>query len=234
MLEIKNLKTGYGDVVVLHDISIRVSPGEVVSLIGYNGAGKSTLVNTICGLVRPMEGEILVDGKDCTELTPRQIVELGVSQVPEGRKLFVNMTVHENLEMGGLLIKDKTEKEKRINEMYELFPILSERRRQLAGTLSGGEQQMLAIGRGLIPKPKYLILDEPSLGVAPIVVKDIIETIKRIASTGTGVLLVEQNLVQALEISDYSFILEDRVIAKEGRAEDLLKDEETKKAYLGI
>lgn len=234
MLEISNLTSGYGDVVVFRNIHLKVEPGKIVSLIGYNGAGKSTLVNTMCGLIHPMEGKITLDEEDITRYEPKRIVQTGLSQIPEGRKLFVSMTVHENLELGTLLIKDKELKKQRIEEVYELFPRLYERRKQIAGTLSGGEQQMLAIGRGIVAKPKYMILDEPSLGVAPIIVADIIKTITEIAKNGTGVLLVEQNLIQALGISDYSYILEDGAITKEGKGSQLLEDEETKKAYLGI
>lgn len=234
MLEVKNLKSGYGDVTVLKNINIKVKKGQVVSIIGYNGAGKSTLVNTISGIIVNTEGGISVDGRNISGLSPKEIVKIGITQIPEGRKLFNSMSVRQNLEMGSFLNKNKGEREKNIKEVYEIFPILEERKNQSAGTLSGGEQQMLAIGRGIMAKPKYMIFDEPSLGVAPIIVKSIIEAIKHIKNEGTGVLLVEQNLVQALAISDYGYILEDGNISKEGKGEAMLQDDKTKKAYLGL
>lgn len=234
MLEVRNLHAGYGDVRVLKNINIKVKPGHIVSLIGYNGTGKTTLANVISGLIPSMEGQITVDGKDLAGLSPKGVVELGVSQIPEGRKLFTSMTVRENLELGAFTRRASSRRAQSVEMVYSLFPILKERQKQLAGTLSGGEQQMLAIGRGLMAGPKYLLLDEPTLGVAPLVTNTIMDVVAQVKNQGKGVLLIEQNLLQALKIADYAYILEDGKIAKEGKGEDMLNDEDTKMAYLGL
>lgn len=234
MLEVRNLHAGYGDVRVLKNINIKVKPGHIVSLIGYNGTGKTTLANVISGLIPSMEGQITVDGKDLAGLSPKGVVELGVSQIPEGRKLFTSMTVRENLELGAFTRRASSRRAQSVEMVYSLFPILKERQKQLAGTLSGGEQQMLAIGRGLMAGPKYLLLDEPTLGVAPLVTNTIMDVVAQVKNQGKGVLLIEQNLLQALKIADYAYILEDGKIAKEGKGEDMLNDEDTKRAYLGL
>jgi branched-chain amino acid transport system ATP-binding protein len=234
MLELSNLKAGYGDVVVLKDISLTVEPGRITSLIGYNGAGKTTLANVVSAVLPKMGGTIKLGGTDLSGLTSQEIVQMGISQIPEGRMLFVSMSVKENLELGAFSKQARSRKTETMEAVFDLFPILRERQRQTAGTLSGGEQQMLAIGRGLMAKPKYLILDEPSLGIAPLIVNVIMQVIDHIKNEGAGVLLVEQNLVQALSIADYAYILEDGNISKRGKGNDLLNDEDTKTAYLGL
>jgi branched-chain amino acid transport system ATP-binding protein len=234
MLEIVDLKAGYGDVVILKGISIRVERGKIVSFIGYNGTGKTTLANVISGIIPKMDGRVAVDGSDLWGLTSQEIVRRGISQIPEGRMLFVSMTVRENLELGAFSKQARERSATTMEEVFTLFPVLRERQKQAAGTLSGGEQQMLAIGRGLMARPEYLILDEPSLGVAPKIVDTLMDVISHIAKEGVGVLLIEQNLLEALSLADYAYILEDGRISKEGEGKDLLNDENTKKAYLGL
>lgn len=233
MLVLQNVHVYYGAIHALKGISLEVNEGEIVTLIGSNGAGKSTSLKTISGLLRPKEGTITFNGADLVHVQPQEIVSQGISQVPEGRRVFTNMTVLENLELGAYLRKDKSEIEKDIEKVYTFFPRLQERRGQQAGTLSGGEQQMLAMGRALMSRPKLLLLDEPSMGLAPILVKQIFSIILEINKTGTTVLLVEQNAHMALSIADRAYVLETGKIALSGSAKELASSEEVRKAYLG-
>lgn len=233
MLEIKNLNVHYGVIHALKNISLTVNEGEIVTLIGANGAGKTTTLRTISGLNKATSGEILLEGKDITNLSASQRVEMKISQVPEGRRIFPSMSVLENLELGAFLRKDKKEIKKDIEHIYELFPILGDRKKQMAGTLSGGEQQMLAMGRALMSKPKILLLDEPSMGLAPLLVREIFEIIKNINSAGTTVLLVEQNARMALSIANRAYVIETGNIVISGTGEELSKSDEIQKAYLG-
>lgn len=233
MLEIKNLNVHYGVIHALKDVSLTVDKGEIVTLIGANGAGKTTTLRTISGLIKTTSGQVILEGKDITNLPAPQRVELGLSQVPEGRRIFPEMTVLENLELGAFLRKDKQGIKKDIEHIYELFPILGDRRKQTAGTLSGGEQQMLAIGRALMSKPRLLLLDEPSMGLAPLLVREIFEIIKNINSEGTTVLLVEQNASMALSIANRAYVLETGSIVITGTGEELMKSDRIQKAYLG-
>ena len=234
MFELKKISVAYGDVQIVYDVSLQIDRGEVVSLVGSNGAGKTTIMKTISGLLRPLSGEILFEEARVDRLRPARIVELGISQVPEGRKLFGTMTVENNLEMGAIRRQARRNKASNLEKVFKLFPILSERRNQIAGSLSGGEQQMLAIGRSLMSEPKLVIMDEPSLGLSPLLVKSILETVAKIKKEETTVLLVEQNLVQSLKISDRGYILENGRIVKSGRGSELLQDEDIKRNYLGI
>jgi len=234
LLEVRAISVAYGDVRVLHGVSLHVEAGEIVSLLGANGAGKTTTLRAISGLIPVQEGAVTFEGRPLTGLSPSRIVERGIAHVPEGRQLFTNMTVEENLEMGAYLPQAKMARAETLARVLELFPRLGERRRQVAGTLSGGEQQMVAIGRALMSRPRLLVLDEPSLGLAPIVVKNIFETVKRINADGTTVLLVEQNLAESLRLSDRGYVLETGSIAMEGRGADLLADPHTRKAFLGL
>ncbi|HVO68025.1 MAG TPA: ABC transporter ATP-binding protein [Syntrophales bacterium] len=234
MLEIRNIDVFYGDVQVIWDISFEIKQGEIVALIGANGAGKSTTLKTISGILRPRNGEILFNDIPLHKVEPYRLIELGIAHVPEARRLFVEMSVEENLDMGSLKGEAKKEREITKELVFELFPRLLERRRQLAGTLSGGEQQMLAIGRGLMSKPKLQMFDEPSLGLSPILVKDIFNVIKRIKAEGTTVLIVEQNVKQTLAIADRVYVLENGRIALQGTGEELLNNEHVKTAYLGV
>jgi branched-chain amino acid transport system ATP-binding protein len=233
MLTVKNLQVNYGSVQALKDISIEVKQGEIVTLIGSNGAGKSTLLKTISGLIRPKQGSITFEGKDLTSIPPEKIVSIGISHVPEGRKIFSGMTVMENLRIGAYQRKDKKGIEKDLEEVFSLFPILKDRKNQDAGTLSGGEQQMLAISRALLAKPKLIILDEPSLGLAPVIIDKVFEFIEKIRDTGITILLVEQNANLALEVSERAYVLETGEIKLTGESSELLKDEQIMKAYLG-
>ena len=233
-LEVNNIDVFYGDVQVIFDLSLRVEEGEVVSIIGGNGAGKSTLLKTISGLLQPKAGEILFRGAAVHEAQPEEIVERGVVQVPEGRRLFTLMTVKDNLIVGAYNTRADRIKDETLTEVYSLFPRLREREAQLATTLSGGEQQMVAIGRGLMARPKLLMLDEPSLGLAPILIKDIFKTIRTIADQGLTVLLVEQDVKHSLSLSDRGYVLEHGRIAMEGPAQELLDNPHIKTAYLGI
>ncbi len=233
MLEIKNLNVHYGVIHALKEISLTVNDGEIVTLIGANGAGKTTTLRTISGLNKPTSGEILLEGKAITYLSAPQRVELGISQVPEGRRIFPEMTVLENLELGAFLRKDKHNIKQDLENIYQRFPILSDRKRQTAGTLSGGEQQMLAMGRALMSKPRILLLDEPSMGLAPLLVREIFAIIKDINSTGTTILLVEQNASMALSIAHRAYVLETGSIVMSGTGEELVKSNEIQKAYLG-
>ncbi len=231
MLEIKDLSVSYGEITALQNVSFKVPDGELISIIGANGAGKSTLLNAISGQVKIKSGGIMLDGKRLSSL-PHKIVKKGIIQVPEGRKIFAGLTVTENLIIGGSL-QNRLELKKRINEMYDTFPILKERKSQLAGTFSGGEQQMLAIARGLMANPRIILFDEPSLGLAPIIVKQVFELILKIKSMGITILLVEQNALQALSICDYAYVLENGKIVISGKKESLLNDSKVKSAYLG-
>ncbi len=234
MLEVRDVNVFYGDLQVIWGVSFHVEKAEIVSLIGANGAGKTTLLKTISGLLRPSPGEIIFDGTTIHTVKPYRLIEMGIVHVPEGRRLFVEMTVEENLDMGALKGEAKRQREQTKEMVYELFPRLKERRRQIAGTLSGGEQQMLAIGRGLMAKPKLMMFDEPSLGLAPILVKEIFNVIKKIRQEGTTVLIVEQNVKQSLSISDRAYVLENGRIVMEGTGESMLHNEHVKTAYLGV
>ena len=231
MLEIKELNVSYGAVHAIHGVSIKVNDGEIVSLIGANGAGKTTILRTISGLKKADSGEIIFDGADLRKTEPSKIISLKLAHVPEGRHIFPDMTVEENLEMGAYA--DATNAEAVMEDVYERFPRLEERRKQLAGTLSGGEQQMLAVGRALMAQPKMILMDEPSMGLSPLLVKEIFSIIKEVNKKGITILLVEQNAKMALSISDRAYVLETGKITIEGPAQDLLNDERVKKAYLG-
>ncbi|APC08998.1 ABC transporter ATP-binding protein [Neomoorella thermoacetica] len=231
MLTVKNLSAGYGAILALHEINLEVNQGQIVSIIGANGAGKTTLLNTISGLVRPRQGSILFMGEELPR-QPHLVVKRGIVQVPEGRRVFAGLTVRENLLMGGYL-RNSQEIARNMEHIYTLFPVLKERAHQYAGTLSGGEQQMLAVGRGLMSNPKVMLFDEPSLGLAPLVVNTIFSIIKRICEEGVTVLLVEQNARKALALCDYAYVLENGRITMAGRGEELLADPRIRKAYLG-
>ena len=234
MLEIKNIDVFYGDVQVLWDVSFEAKSGEITALIGANGAGKSTTLKTISGILRPRKGGIFMDDRPLHAVEPYRLIETGVVHVPEARRLFVEMTVDENLDMGSLKGEARAEREKTREEVFNIFPRLRERRRQLGGTLSGGEQQMLAIARGLMSKPKLLMFDEPSLGLAPILVREILDVIKRIRDEGTTVLIVEQNVKQTLAIADSVYVLETGKIVLHGTGQELLNNEHVKTAFLGV
>lgn len=231
MLEIKNLDVSYGAVHAIHGVSLQVNDGEIVSLIGANGAGKTTILRTISGLQKADGGEILFDGADLRKTEPSKIINLKLAHVPEGRHIFAQMTVEENLEMGAFA--DANGMEKTMAEVYEKFPRLKERRKQLAGTLSGGEQQMVAVGRALMGKPKIILMDEPSMGLSPLLVKEIFSIIKEVNRQGITILLVEQNAKMALSIANRAYVLETGDITIEGDAKELLNDARVKKAYLG-
>ncbi len=234
LLEVKGIDVFYGDVQVIFDLSLRVEEGEVVSIIGGNGAGKSTLLKTVSGLMHPAKGEISFSGKIIHKSPPEEIVEYGIVQIPEGRRLFTLMSVQDNLVVGAYNKRADGEKENTIAEVYALFPRLKERSAQMAMTLSGGEQQMVAIGRGLMAKPRLLMLDEPSLGLAPLLTKNIFDTVRKIADQGTTVLLVEQDVKHSLSLSDRGYVLEHGRTVMEGSARDLLENPHIKTAYLGL
>lgn len=233
MLKIKDVVVHYGVIEAIKGASFEVNKGEIVSLIGANGAGKTTLLNTISGLIRPTSGEILYNEEPITKASARAIVTAGISHVPEGRRVFSGMTVKENLEMGAFLRKDREGIQKDLKEVYESFPILKERLHQDAATLSGGEQQMLAVGRALLSNPELLLLDEPSMGLAPLFIKEIFNIIEEINKRGTTILLIEQNATVALEISDRGYVIETGKIVATGTAQELLASDEVQKAYLG-
>lgn len=233
MLEIKDLNVHYGVIQALKNITISVEDGEIVTLIGANGAGKTTTLRTISGLVKPTSGTIHMNGQDITQMPAPNRVKLGLSQVPEGRRIFPSMSVLENLEMGAFLRKDKSEIKKDMENIYERFPILGNRKRQMAGTLSGGEQQMLAMGRALMSRPNILLLDEPSMGLAPLLIKEIFDIIKDINSNGTTILLVEQNANMALSVAHRGYVIENGVIVLSGSGTELANSSEIQKAYLG-
>ena len=233
MLEILDLHVHYGGIHALKGISMKVEEGQIISLIGANGAGKSTTLRTICGLKESTRGSIKYKGKELTKLDTSEIVKMGITMVPEGRRVFSNLTVYENLLAGAYLRKDKEGIKKDIEYVFGLFPRLRERTSQRAGTLSGGEQQMLAIGRALMSRPKLLLFDEPSLGLAPVIVKEVFQMIKKIHSEGVTIFLVEQNAFEALKLSDYAYVLETGRIVLQGIGKELLEDERVRKAYLG-
>ena len=233
MLEIKDLEVYYGMIQAIKGISFEVNEGEVISLIGANGAGKTTILHTISGLIAPKKGSITFEGQEITKIPAHKIVENGLAQVPEGRRVFPSLSVLQNLKLGAYTRKDKKEIDDTLKMNYERFPRLEERKNQPAGTLSGGEQQMLAMGRALMSKPRIILMDEPSMGLSPIFVNEIFDIIKQVSASGTTVLLVEQNAKKALSIADRGYVLETGKIVKEGKASDLLNDEAVKKAYLG-
>jgi branched-chain amino acid transport system ATP-binding protein len=236
MLKIRNLDSGYGKLRVLKNISLHVDGGEIVTMIGANGAGKTTLLHTITGLVRPTGGEVEFHGQDCRRMTAQKIVARGCSLVPEGRQVFATLSVEENLILGGYVLQKKENKAsvlKELEHQYELFPVLKERKDQLAGTLSGGEQQMLAMGRALMSRPRLVMMDEPSTGLAPLIVRNIFQVIVQLREEGNTVLLVEQNAKAALSIADRGYVLETGKVILQGPAEDLLANKDVQRAYLG-
>jgi len=234
MLEVKNLKAGYGGTPVVHRVNMRVEEGQIVGLMGSNGAGKTTSLRAIVGLIEPMEGEVIYKGEKINNTPPHKIAAKGISMVPEGKQLFGKMSVQDNLLMGAYLVRDKKKKADTLEKVYELFPRVKERLNQMAETLSGGEQQMVAIARGLMSHPDMLILDEPSLGLAPMLVDEVFKEIKKIKALGITVILVEQNLHKTLEIADYAYVLQNGETAMEGLPGELAENENIKKAYLGL
>ncbi len=233
MLEVKDLQVYYGVIQAIKGVSFEVNQGEVIALIGANGAGKTTILHTVTGLIAPKSGTVLFEGKDITRTPGHKIVSMGMAHVPEGRRVFANLTVLQNLKLGAYTRKDKQETEETLQMVYERFPRLEERKNQIAGTLSGGEQQMLAMGRALMSHPKIILMDEPSMGLSPIFVSEIFDIIKEVQKSGTTVLLVEQNAKKALSIADRAYVLETGNIVLEGKASDLLHNDSVKKAYLG-
>ena len=234
MLELREVQAGYGQIQALREVTLNVGAGEIVTLIGANGAGKSTTLMTICGLVRAQAGDLRFEGESLKGLPPNAIVARGIVQVPEGRRIFPQMSVLENLELGAYLRRDRAGIRRDLDHVMDLFPILAQRRHQLGGTLSGGEQQMLAISRALLTRPKLLLLDEPSLGLAPLVIRQIFMIIRRINQEGVTVFLVEQNANQALKLAHRGYVLENGRVVLADTAEKLLVDEQVKRAYLGI
>ena len=234
LLNVENLETFYGKVAALRGVSFAVGEGRIVTLLGSNGAGKSTTLRTISGLISPAAGKVTFCGEDITKKSAHEIVSRGLVHLPEGRHIFKDLTVTENLELGAYMCKNSGERRRRMDTVFARFPILAQRSRQLGGTLSGGEQQMLAIGRGLMSAPKLLLMDEPSMGIAPLVVRDIMKIIKSLHEDGTTILLVEQNAKMALGLADYGYVLDTGSIVLEGKASDLQKDEKVVKAYLGM
>ena len=233
MLEIKDLNVLYGAIHALKGISLTVDEGELVSLIGANGAGKTTTLHTISGLLTAASGSITLDGKDLQKVAPNKIISMGLAHVPEGRHVFARMTVEENLRMGAYIIKDQKKISENLENVYSHFPRLKERSRQLAGTLSGGEQQMLATGRALMTNPKIVLMDEPSMGLSPLLVKEIFSIIQELHESGITILLVEQNAKMALAVSDRAYVLETGCISMSGKASELAEDDRVRKAYLG-
>ena len=233
MLEVKDLKVYYGMIQAIKGVSFHVNEGEVIALIGANGAGKTTILHTISGLLTPKEGTVTFEGKDIVKIPGHKIVSMGMAHVPEGRRVFAQLSVLQNLKMGAYTRKDKAEIDATLKTVFQRFPRLEERQNQLAGTLSGGEQQMLAMGRALMSHPKIILMDEPSMGLSPIFVNEIFDIIQEVSKSGTTVLLVEQNAKKALSIADRAYVLETGKIVLEGKASDLLNDDSIKKAYLG-
>jgi branched-chain amino acid transport system ATP-binding protein len=233
MMTIDNIEVFYGEMQILFGVSLEVKEKEIVALIGSNGAGKTTTISAISGLIRPKTGQIIFCGEKINNMAPHKIVQLGIAQVPEGRRIFPSLTVLENLEMGAFSKKSKTETKKTLEFVLELFPVLKERSRQPGGTLSGGEQQMLAIGRSLMAHPKILLLDEPSLGLAPLIVDEIYKTIKILNESGVTILLVEQNVFQALELSHRAYVYENGRVFLQGPSQELLQNTDIKRAYIG-
>ncbi len=235
MLELRNIDTYYGNIQALRDVSITIGEGEIITLIGANGAGKSTTLMTICGVVPPRRGEVLFEGRVMNGVSPDKVVKQGICQVPEGRLIFPDLTVQENLDMGAFLRSDKEGIARDLDQVFGLFPILLERRKQLGGTLSGGEQQMLAISRALMARPKVLLLDEPSLGLAPLIIRQIFDIIKQInRESNTTIFLVEQNANQALKVAHRGYVMENGRITLEDACDKLLANDAVKKAYLGL
>ncbi|MDQ7842367.1 MAG: ABC transporter ATP-binding protein [Armatimonadota bacterium] len=234
MLEVRGLAAAYGDLITLWDVSFDVRPGELVALVGANGAGKTTTLRTISGLLRPRRGSVRFNGRSLVGLPPHRITDLGIAQVPEGRQLFPLMTVEENLLLGSYPPRARAKRLENLTRVYRTFPVLGDRRRQEAGTLSGGEQQMLALGRALMSDPLLLMLDEPSLGLAPLVVRDVFAVITQIRAQGVTVLLVEQNVAQALAVADRAYVLENGRITLEGSGRELLAHDGVRRAYLGL
>lgn len=233
MLEVKDLEVYYGMIQAIKGISFEVNKGEVIALIGANGAGKTTTLHTITGLLSPKKGSVMFEGKDITKIPAHKIVSMGMAHVPEGRRVFADLSVYENLKLGAYTRKDKENLNKDLESIYERFPRLAERKNQSAGTLSGGEQQMLAMGRALMSKPSIILMDEPSMGLSPILVNEIFDIIESISKSGTTVLLVEQNAKKALSIADRAYVLETGKIVTSGKASELLEDDSINKAYLG-
>lgn len=233
LFEIKDLEVNYGVIKAIKGVSFDVNEGEIIALIGANGAGKTTILHTITGLIQAKKGSIVFDGKELTKTPPHKIVSMGMAHVPEGRRIFQQLSVLENLKLGAYTRKDKSEIASTLKMVYERFPRLEERKNQVAGTLSGGEQQMLAMGRALMSKPRIILMDEPSMGLSPLLVSEIFDIIKVINESGTTVLLVEQNAKKALSIADRAYVLETGKITLSGDAKDLINDESVKKAYLG-
>ena len=233
MLEVKDLEVYYGVIQAIKGVSFHVEKGEVIALIGANGAGKTTILHTVTGLLSPKKGSVIFQGKDITKTPAHKIVSMGMAHVPEGRRVFAELSVYENLKMGAYTRTDKAEIEDSLKSVYKRFPRLEERKNQMAGTLSGGEQQMLAMGRALMSKPGIILMDEPSMGLSPILVNEIFDIIRSVSESGTTVLLVEQNAKKALSIADRAYVLETGNITLEGKAKDLLEDDSSKKAYLG-
>ena len=233
MLEVKDLKVYYGMIQAIKGVSFHVDEGEVIALIGANGAGKTTILHTISGLLTPKEGTVTFEGTDIVKIPGHKIVSMGMAHVPEGRRVFAQLSVLENLKMGAYTRKDKAETAQTLKTVFQRFPRLEERQNQMAGTLSGGEQQMLAMGRALMSHPKIILMDEPSMGLSPIFVNEIFDIIKEVSNSGTTVLLVEQNAKKALSIADRAYVLETGKIVLEGKAQDLLNNDSIKKAYLG-
>lgn len=233
LLEIKDLEVNYDVIKAIKGVSFDVNEGEIIALIGANGAGKTTILHTITGLIQAKKGSIVFDGKELTKTPPHKIVSMGMAHVPEGRRIFQQLSVLENLKLGAYTRKDKSEIASTLKMVYERFPRLEERKNQVAGTLSGGEQQMLAMGRALMSKPRIILMDEPSMGLSPLLVSEIFDIIKVINESGTTVLLVEQNAKKALSIADRAYVLETGKITLSGDAKDLINDESVKKAYLG-
>lgn len=235
MLKLENVQAGYGNIIAIKDINLEIEKGEIVTLIGANGAGKTTTLMTISGIVRCRSGRIMLNTKEIQGMTPDQIVKMGVCQVPEGRHIFPMLSVRENLDMGAFMRRDKSKIKEDIDYIYSLFPILKERRNQDGGTLSGGEQQMLAMSRALMARPEVMLLDEPSMGLAPLIIKQIFQIIKKINSeSNTTIFLVEQNANQALQIADRGYVIENGMILLTGSAKSLLDNQDIQKAYLGI
>ncbi len=234
MLEVKDLKVYYGLIQAIKGISFEVNKGEVIALIGANGAGKTTILHTITGLIQPKEGSVFFEGTDITKLPGHKIVSMGMAHVPEGRRVFANLSVYQNLKMGAYIQKDKKVIDETLEMIYQHFPRLEERKNQLAGTLSGGEQQMLAMGRALMSSPKMILMDEPSMGLSPLLVKEVFSIIEYCHESGITILLVEQNAKMALGIADRAYVLETGNITMSGDAKEMLENEEVKKAYLGV
>ena len=233
MLEVKDLEVYYGVIQAIKGVSFQVNQGEVIALIGANGAGKTTILHTITGLLAQKKGSVMFEGKEITKVPAHKIVSMGMAHVPEGRRVFAELSVYENLKMGAYTRKDRAEIDESLQNVYKRFPRLEERKNQMAGTLSGGEQQMLAMGRALMSTPKIILMDEPSMGLSPILVNEIFDIIQAVSESGTTVLLVEQNAKKALSIADRAYVLETGNIVLEGKAKDLLENDSIKKAYLG-